>query len=1122
MFAELLARSCFSFLRGASQPEEMIERAKELDLSALALCDRGGLYGVVRAWVRARSLSQRLIIGAELTVSHTASCVLRRGSWDARATRPRGRRAHPASSDSLQRSPERQAACTHPIHTVENDDLPVVSLLVQNRAGYTNLCRLLTLAHADLPKEQCVLDPLWLAEHAVGLVALVPVNDACCAEGEAVSNLLGLLRETFAERVFLGVYRHMDGADQRRTVRALELSQKLGLPVVASARPLMHHRSRKSLLDVLWCIRKGMTLDEAGTRLLGNAEARLRSEAQMLRLFRDHRDWVERTDEVASALRFDLGELEYDFPCELEAGDSAHAKLRRLTREGLVRRYPGGVPEAVAAQIEKELSLIAELDMAAYFLSTWEIVEIARRRGILCQGRGSAANSAVCYALGITAVDPARSNLLFERFMSAERHEPPDIDIDFEHERREEVIQEIYSRYGRRRAAMVSEVICYRGKSAVRDVAKAFGLSLEQVNRLSASVTRWQSTVMSDAELAAVGLDPKDARLKKVMKLSAELEGLPRHLSIHVGGFILSATDLCEVAPVEPARMQGRTVVPWDKDDLDALGFFKVDVLGLGMLTALRKCLVLVHEQGLTHGTGAKGAGEQHGAPGQDDPSSVMNAFDPMEALARIPAEDPVVYAMISRADSVGVFQIESRAQMAMLPRLLPRCFYDLVIEVAIVRPGPIQGGMVHPYLRRRSGQEAVTVPHPDLVPILERTLGVPLFQEQVMQLAIVGAGYSGGEADQLRRDMAAWRKTGRLLRHRERLLRGFTRKGIGGDFGEALFEQIKGFGEYGFPESHAASFALLVYASAWLKARAPAHFACALLNSQPLGFYTPSSIVQDAQRHGVEVRDVCVQKSAWDCTLEPVGPASKDSSASSELALRLGLRWVKGLGDIAGGRVEAARGEAAPAGVNDLVVRTGLRREATEALAEAGALESLVPERRQALWKARAPRLSGLFEGLELGEPEVHLTPLSARERLVLDYDRKGLSLDDHPMNHLRSALEKGGVMRAKDLERARNKSWVSVAGLVLCRQRPMTASGVTFITLEDETGIVNLIVQRSVFMRFSLVARQAQILLARGTLERQQHPRAEVAVIHVLAGTLRRLDLPSCRLRDSARNFR
>jgi error-prone DNA polymerase len=1106
MFAELLARSCFSFLRGASQPEELIERAKELDLGALALCDRGGLYGVVRAWVRARELGQRFIIGAELAVSHTASRAARRGSWDGRATRPRGQRTHqvrgPAQRKPNVRAGDRRAqAC----RGTEADDVPVVSLLVQDRTGYTNLCRLLTLAHSELPKGESMLEPIWLAEHASGLVALVPLDDACCAQNAAVTDLLGVLRESFADRAFLGVYHHMDGADQRRTLRALELSHEFGLSVVASARPLMHHRSRKSLLDVLWCIRKNMTLDEAGTRLLGNAEARLRSESQILRLFRDHKEWVERTGEIASALRFDLDELDYRFPCELEPGDSANAKLRRLTLEGLVRRYPHGIPEPVAVQVEKELRLIAELDMAAYFLSTWEIVEIARRRRILCQGRGSAANSAVCYALGITAVDPSRSNLLFERFMSAQRREPPDIDIDFEHERREEVIQEIYARYGRRRAAMVSEVIAYRGKSAVRDVAKAFGLSLEQVNRLSASVTHRASAAISDAELSAVGLDPRDARLRKVMKLSAELEGLPRHLSVHVGGFILSATDLCEVAPVEPARMQGRTVVPWDKDDLDALGFFKVDVLGLGMLTALRKCLALVSEQG-----------EKPARP-----------FDPIEALACVPPEDPVVYAMISRADTLGVFQIESRAQMAMLPRLRPRCFYDLVIEVAIVRPGPIQGGMVHPYLRRRNGEEAVTMPHPDLAPILERTLGVPLFQEQVMQLAIVGAGYSGGEADQLRRDMAAWRKTGRLLRHRERLLRGFARKGMAPEFGEALFEQIKGFGEYGFPESHAASFALLVYASAWLKSHAPAHFACALLNSQPLGFYSPSSIVRDAQRHGVRVRDVCVQQSAWDSTLEPVNPSVNEmppasAGASSELALRLGLRLVKGLGEVPSERIEAACRESKPGGLTDLVRRTELRREATEALAEAGALEAMLPGRRQALWKARAPRLFGLFEGLELDEPEVRLARLSARERLMLDYDRKGLSIDDHPMNHLRSALDRRGVLRARELDHVHGGSWVTVAGMVLCRQQPMTASGVTFISLEDETGTANLIVQSRVFMRFSLQARHAQILLARGPVERQKHAQAEVAVVHVLARSLERLELPVTGLRHHSRDFR
>ncbi len=575
--------------------------------------------------------------------------------------------------------------------------------------------------------------------------------------------------------------------------------------------------------------------------------------------------------------------------------------------------------------------------------------------------------------------------------------------------------------------------------------------------------------------------------------LARALEGFPRHLSIHVGGFVLSADPLYEVAPVEPARMEGRTVVPWDKDDLDALGFFKIDVLALGMLTAIRKCLALLHEDGVLGGEGD---------------------FDPLEVITRIPPEDAAVYDSICRADTVGVFQIESRAQMSMLPRLRPRCFYDLVVEVAIVRPGPIQGGMVHPYLKRRNGEEPVASPHPDLWPILERTLGVPLFQEQVMQIAIVGAGYSGGEADQLRRDMAAWKKTGKLMRHRQRLLDGFAKKGISAEFGAALFEQIKGFGEYGFPESHAASFALLVYASAWQKTHYPAYFACALLNSQPMGFYSASSIVQDAQRHGVTVRDVSIAHSFYDCTLEPL-----EGDAQGR-ALRLGLRLVKGLGEGAARRIEVARAEHAFSSLDDLLRRAGPRKNEVEALAEAGALEPLVRGRRQALWKVRAPRTGGLFSELEVREPEVTLPGLRPVEQLLLDYGKKGLSVDDHPMRHLRARLGRQGVLTASELMQAPKGARVAVAGLVTCRQQPGTASGVVFITLEDETGNANLIVYQSVFEQFHLVARRATLLLARGEVERQGQG-GEAAVVHLIVRDLARLDVPGRDLPSVSRDF-
>jgi error-prone DNA polymerase len=659
---------------------------------------------------------------------------------------------------------------------------------------------------------------------------------------------------------------------------------------------------------------------------------------------------------------------------------------------------------------------------------------------------------------------------------------------------------------------MVSEVISYRGKSALREVGKAFGLSLEQVDRLSGTLTHWDSVDDGSRRAQDLGFDLSDERLRKVIALARQLEGFPRHLSIHVGGFVLSARPLMEVAPVEPARMEDRTVIPWDKDDIEALGFFKVDVLGLGMLTAIRKCLAMIHADGALR----EGPGEP--------PDT---AFDPIEVLRRVPAEDRAVYALASQGDTVGVFQIESRAQMAMLPRLRPQTFYDLVIEVAIVRPGPIQGGMVHPYLRRRNNEEDVTYPHPDLWPILERTLGVPLFQEQVMQIAIVGAGYSGGEADQLRRDMAAWKKSGRLLRHKQRLLEGFMKKGISSEFGEALFEQIKGFGDYGFPESHAASFALLVYASSWEKAHYPAHFICALLNSQPMGFYSPSSLIRDAQKHGVEAREVSILHSFWDSSLEAPSEACAVRSdwPGASKAIRLGFRLVKGVGEVAAKAIEAERARQPFTSLEDVVRRAGLRKNEVEALAEAGAFEEIVKGRRHALWKARAPRTGGLFAELDVSEPSVELPPLQAREQLLLDYSRVGLSVNDHPMRHLRAGLVKRQVVTAEDLKALPQGAITHVAGLVLTRQRPGTASGVVFITLEDETGTVNLVLYSGIFDKFYLAARHASLLLARGKVEKQVTlPRpGEVGeatpIIHVLVEYVERLDVG--RVENRSRDF-
>jgi error-prone DNA polymerase len=1072
LFTELLGRTSFSFLRGASHPEEMVARAKELALDAIAFCDRDGLYGSVRALRAGREVGQRVIVGAELSVGE-----------------------HPKQTEA-----------------------PVLALLVETHTGYRNLCQLLTLAHHGREKGTSALRLDWLERHHAGLHAIVPAPRRPGDESTPPPALLQTVREVFGARGYLAVHRHRDGFDRERVQAVEAWSAEYDLAVLASARPQFHEPTRKALADVLYCIRQGTTLERAGTALSPNAEAALGSEAELRRRFADHPEWVERAGAVGEQLRFSLSELKYQFPCTLEPGESADEKLRRLTEKGLRERFPGGVTSGVREQVEKELAVIAHMNVAPYFLSTCEVVEMARARKILCQGRGSAANSAVCYALGITAVDPARSNLLFERFLSVERAEPPDIDVDFEHERREEVIQDIYARWGRDQAAMVSEVICYRGKSALREVGKAFSLPLETVDRLSASIGHWDDAEESEKHARGLGLDVEGKRLSQVIELSRLLGGFPRHLSIHVGGFVLSAESLSSVAPIEPARMPNRTVVPWDKDDIDTLGFFKVDVLGLGMLTAIRKALAMIHADGALP------------VPEGAEP---MTLFDPILAMTRIPQEQRAVYAMISRADTVGVFQIESRAQMAMLPRLRPKSFYDLVIEVAIVRPGPIQGGMVHPYLKRRNGEEAARSPHPILDKILDRTLGVPLFQEQVMEIAIVGAGYTGGEADQLRRDMAAWKKSGRLLRHRDRLLSGFEERGIARQFGEALFEQIKGFGEYGFPESHAASFALLVYASSWEKLMFPAHFACALLNSQPMGFYTPSTIIQDAVRHGVMVRDVDVTRSNWDSTLERE-PAADVASGS---ALRLGLRLVKGIGESVARRIEAVRNEWRFANVDDVVRRCELRKDDVEALAEAGAFESLTPSRRNALWQARAPRAPGLFEERAVREPAERLPELRAGERLLLDYAHKGLSVGDHPMCHFREKLKARRVLTAKELFDCRQGQRVEVAGVVTCRQQPATASGVVFITLEDETGFLNLVLWNRVYEQYRLPARHASIMLARGSIERQGRPpgvrtstphdplvddAADVApVIHVMVEALLRLDVPGRDISKVSRDF-
>ncbi len=1060
-----MAWSNFSFLRAASHPEELVERAHALGMPAIGLADWGGLYGVVRAYVRARALGMRLVVGAELPLD-----------W-------------PASSPSA--------------------EPPSLVLLASTVVGYRHLCRAVTRAHADQAKGSALLPLAALTGGTEGLIAIAPVDGLFGPQGEP---LLEALKAQWRESLYLGAWRWRDGRDEARERLLRHLGSLYDCSVVATARPRMHLAERKPLLDVVRAIALGSTLQEAKAQLAMNAEARILSENEILERFADHPDWVALAGQLASQVEFELSSIHYRFPCQLEPGESADEQLRRLSQQGACWRYPEGVPAAVQTQIERELGLIAQLGMASYFLSTAEIVTLARQRQILCQGRGSAANSAVCFVLGITAVDPARSHLLFERFMSPERQEPPDIDVDFEHERREEVISAIYEHYGRDQAAMVAAVIRYRGKSALLDVGKTLGFSQERLQRLSRAIGGWGQAADALPHLGELGFEADESGVKLLFSLAAQLEGFPRHLSIHVGGFVLSADPLELVAPVEPARKLGRTVLPWDKDDIEALGFFKVDVLALGALTALRKSLELIFREG-----GLR--------------LSPSEQFDPIAVLARIPAEDPSVYRQLCRGDTVGIFQIESRAQMAMLSRLRPRCFYDLVIQVAIVRPGPIQGGMVHPYLRRRNGEQPVRYPHACLRKVLERTLGVPLFQEQVMQVAIEGAGYSGGEADQLRRDMAAWKRHGRLLQHRERLMTGFAQRGISKDFGEALFRQIQGFGEYGFPESHASSFALIVYAASWLKTHYPVHFLAGLLNAQPMGFYSVHSLVRNLQQGAggpQSVRDVDVLRSDWDATLEwePLESAlAADLGQREERllrpVLRLGLREVKGLSRKSALALVAAR-EQTQITFESLHQQAQLPRDEWESLARAGALESLMPGRRQALWAIRAPRVSGLFSG-KIWESQLPSLPhMAGREMLREDYLNKGFSLSDHPLSHLRSRLAKRGVVTAAALKQLASGSAVAIAGMVLCRQQPQTASGVIFITIEDETGCANLIIFRQLQERQRLLIRQAGILLALGRVESSSPARgSEVSVIHVLVESLERLDRPSPLWTGMSRDF-
>jgi error-prone DNA polymerase len=1029
-YAELQVTTNFSFLRGASHPEEIAGEAAALGLAAIAITDRNTLAGVVRAHGAAKAAGIRLIVGARLDFT----------------------------------------------------DAPSVLCLPTDRAAYGRLSRLLTLGKRRAPKGECHIALADLLHHGDGqiIIALPQETMQRDADDAVFADHLTRLRMNFPGRAYLAAQHLYRGNDLKRIARLARLADEHGIPLVATNDVHAHAPDRRRLIDVIACIREHCTIDGAGFRLAANAERHLKPAAEMARLFRDYPAAVARTAEIARACAFSLDELRYEYPDDqTPAGTTPQAELERLSWEGAAWRYPDGMDDGLRAQIAHELDLIGTLGYAPYFLTVHDIVRFARGRGILCQGRGSAANSAVCYCLGVTAVDPSCMDLLFERFISAERNEPPDIDVDFEHERREEVIQYIYGKYGRDRAALTATVIHYRSRMAIREVGKALGLSADAISALAGTVWGWRSDGLNENHIREIGLDPSDARLGMAIELARELTGFPRHLSQHVGGFVITRGPLDEVVPVANAAMDDRTTIEWDKNDLDALGILKIDVLGLGMLSCIRKAFALL---------------DRH--------------YGRVLDLATVPAEDPAVYDMLCEADSIGVFQVESRAQMTMLPRLRPRNFYDLVIEVAIVRPGPIQGDMVHPYLRRRRGDERVDYPSDALRQVLAKTLGIPLFQEQAMKIAIVAAGFTPSEADNLRRAMATFRHAGTIHSFRDKLIRGMVGNGYQAEFAERCFKQIEGFGDYGFPESHAASFALLVYVSAWLKCHYPDVFAAAILNSQPMGFYAPAQLVRDATNHGVDARPVDINHSDWDSTLEPLDPGDMAEPAEPATpprhALRLGLRQIKGFSRshadaLIAARAESGRRFADPA---DLWRRARLPVSALETLARADALGSTGHTRRQALWAVRAlgPDELPLFAGLdtdptEPSEPEIRLPVMGLGEEIGHDYAALRLSLKSHPLALMRDRLASEGATAAEQLAATPDGAWVTVAGLALVRQRPGTASGVIFITLEDETGVANLVVWPQVFERYRREVMAARLIRVSGRLQR------EGIVIHVIA---------------------
>ncbi|MBH3361292.1 error-prone DNA polymerase [Pseudomonas guariconensis] len=1000
-YAELHCLSNFSFQRGASSADELFKRAKALGYQALAITDECTLAGIVRAWQAARQEGVRLIVGSEVQLHGGAKLVL----------------------------------------------------LVESLEGYQNLCALITRARRRSEKGTYQLLREDLQAHCQGLLALWVAQP-----GDAPANGLWL-KSLFGERLWLAVHLHRGCDDARRLQQLHVLAGQVGIRAVACGDVHMHVRGRRALQDCMTAIRQHCTLAEAGRYLYPNGERHLRTLTELGELYPP--DLLAETQVIAHRCRFGLDELKYQYPSEVvPQGHTPASWLRHLCQSRLPERWPQGVSRKALDTLDKELRLITELGYESYFLTVYDIVDFARKQGILCQGRGSAANSVVCFVLGITELDPMEHRLLFERFLSRERNEPPDIDVDFEHDRREEVIQYVFRRYGRDRAALTAVVNTYHAAGAIRDVARALGLPADQVDALAKCCGRWSDRIPDAQRLAEAGFEAQSPSLQRILVLAGQLIGFPRHLSQHPGGFVICQQPLDRLVPVENAAMAQRTVIQWDKDDLDLVGLLKVDVLALGMLSALRRCFDLLARHRDRHLT-----------------------------LATIPKEDPATYAMISRAETMGVFQIESRAQMAMLPRLKPKKFYDLVIEVAIVRPGPIQGDMVHPYLRRRLKQEKVTYPSPELEAVFERTLGVPLFQEQVMELAMIAADYTPGEADQLRRSMAAWKRHGGLEPHRERLINGMLKNRYERAFAERIFEQIKGFGSYGFPESHAASFALLCYASSWLKCHEPAIFTCALINSWPMGFYSPDQLLQEARRQGIEVRPVDVCHSEWDCTLEPHGEGA--------LAIRLGLRQIRGFSEADARRLEQARARQPWRDVEDLCLRAELDSRARARLADAGALRALARDRHQARWQVAAVQAQlPLFAQVEAApEVAVELPVPSVAEDLFADYATLGTTLGPHPLALLRRNLRALGCRSSAELADVEHGDSIAVAGVVVGRQRPQTASGVTFVTLEDEHGMVNVVVWRDLAERQRRALVGSQLLKVSGRLEQEQGVRHLIA---------------------------